>query len=884
MNRKMNRNACGSLLAAFCLLVLTNCTTGTPRPLMNDVPPVQSIAATSGTPQSHAIDAAFGAALVATVTTNGVPASVVVVTFTAPATGASATFSDTSSKTGTATTDVNGVATSPALIANGIVGTFTVTATVSGVPTPATFSLTNTTGAPAAIAATGGTPQSAPTNAVFAAPLVATVVDSGQNPVSGAVVTFTAPSSGASGTFSDTTTNSTTAATNTSGVAVSTAFTANGISGAEVVTATVAGVLAPANFVLTNMAGAASTIMATAGTPQTAEINTPFAAPLAATVLDSASNPVTGAVVTFSAPATGASGTFANGTITEMDTTNSFGVASSSVFSANGATGGPYSVTATVGGVSPAANFSLTNRVAANTYVFYLSGQEAIGPNFYALAGSVEIDPSGNILAGEQDYNDGLGFVSPEPSGDTITGGTLAVDPTTGQGTLTLTTDNTNLGVAGVETLGVQFVNADHALIIQFDGTATSSGSLDFQNLSTGLSGGYAFTLNGVDSSYGPVGYGGVFSVSSGTTLQNGLIDTNDNGFVTMGATLNGTFSSADSFGRGTLTTNINYAGAPVALNYYVVGPEAIRIIDVDPFDSAIGSAFGQGTNASTSTNGSLGTSIFGVQGSPYLLNYAAAGMLSTSSTSSSVADFSGVADDNELIYGIGLPAAPISGNYSVGGNGYGSFTIDPGDLGDVSSFGIYMTDPTLNLNDPNNTTSGLGGALLNDVDPALPGGTGFLIPQTDTAAASFTGSYAFAAQGFNEFCCEFDFVGQGSVTGGVLTGNGLVSDPFLTLGGSATNTGATLSGSPIPDPSNLGRYTLFATDPTPNPLALTVGATTTDFSVAIYQASGGQLVWLDEDSGIGIVFLGSLEQQGSLTGVPAAGNSAAKVKLRRKR
>lgn len=867
----MNRKPCYRLLAISCLIGLTNCTSGVPHVIVNNSVPVQAITASSGSPQSHGIDATFGAALVATVTSNGTPASGVVVTFTSPATGPSATFSDTSSLTATGTTDVNGVAVSPALTANGIAGPYTVTASVSGVTTPATFTLTNTTGAPAKITASGGTPQGAPIDGAFAAPLSTTVVDAGQNPVSGAMVTFTAPTTGASAIFADTGSNTTMAMTNSSGVATSTPFTANGTSGTFIITATVAAVPAPANFTLTNTAGAPASITAISGTPQSAAISSAFSASLVAAVVDSASNPVAGAAVTFTAPASGASATFSNGTGTETDTTDANGIATSSTLTANAIPGGPYTVTATTAGLSTPATFSLTNRIVANTYAFYLSGQESIGPNFYALAGAVEIDPAGNIIGGEQDYNDGMGTLSPEPSGDAITGGTLTVDAA-GQGTLTLITNNTALGLAGVETLGVQFVNNNHAMIIQFDGTATSSGSIDLQNLSGGLSGGYAFIITGVDNSYGPVGYGGVFSISGGTTLENGLIDTNDNGIVTLGGPLSGTLSSPDSFGRGTITSTINYGGTLVALNYYVVGPEVIRIIDVDSQDSAIGSAFGQGANASGSTNASLGASVFAVAGTPELINYSIVGMLSTSSTSSTVADFAGVADDNELIYGIVFPAAPISGNYSVASNGYGSLTIDVGDLGDVSALGIYLTDPNLNLSDPNDTTGGLGGALLVDMDGILPGGTGVAVPQTDTSASSFTGNYALGAQGFSSFCCEFDFVAAGSVNDGALSGTGLLSDPFLTFGESTTtNPGSTFSGTPIADPSNSGRYTMFATDPTPNPLVMTVGGTTTAFTVAIYQASGGQLFWLDEDALSGMAFMGTLQQQGSLNSLPAA-------------
>ena len=625
---------------------------------------------------------------------------------------------------------------------------------------------------------------------------------------------------------------------------------------------------------MTNTAAPVETITATSGTPQSALIDKAFAQPLVATVTTGGS-PDSGVVVTFTAPLSGASGAFAGGSNTVTATTDASGVATSPIFTANGSTG-TYTVTATVTGVSSAADFSLTNTKGANTYVFYLSGQESQGPDFYALAGAVHINSSGKVVAGKQDYNDGgLGFASPEPSGDKITGGTLSLNAN-GQGTLTLQTDNTSLGVNGLETLGIQFVNSNHALIIQFDGISTSSGSLDLQALPSQLSGGYAFTLAGIDTGQGPVNFGGVFSITGGTTLDNGFVDTNDYGAVTTDAPLSGTVGAFDTFGRGTINTNLNYGGSPIVLNYYVVGPEALRLIDVDSGDSAIGSAFGQGVNATTASNTALGTSVFGLNGSPYPANYAALGMFSTSNTSHSVADLSGVADDSELI-GFQLPASPITGTYSIASNGYGTLTIASGDLGDVSTLGIYLTDPNLNLIDPNNTTSGLGGALLSDMDSVLAGGTGLVVPQTNTATSSFTGSYAFGAQAFDNGLFEFDFAGQGSVTGGVFSGTGLLSDPFLNLNANSTNSGVKFSGTPLADTGNPGRYTLFSTNAKPNPLNITINKVTTPFDVAIYQASGGELFWLNEDASS--VFFGTLQQLGSLSGVPAEGTAAPKSK-----
>lgn len=875
----MNDKSWPTILIVVGLLGLVNCTTGYRNAFVSSGGEV--IAATSGTPQSHTINGAFAVPLVVTVTQSGSPASGVVVSFKAPTTGASGKFADSSTATTTATTDANGLATSAAFIANGITGAYTVTASAQGVQTGVPFSLTNTTGSPALILANSGTPQSAGINSTFGVPLVVKVEDAGQNPVQYASVVFNAPASEASGTFADTGTNTTSATTDASGVATSTVFTANATAGPDIVTATVAGVSTSATFNLMNIAGPPATIVATSGTQQRAVIGKPFSAPLVAKVSDSFSNPVGGVTVTFSAPASGASGTFSNGTTTETDTTDVNGLATSTVFSANGTTGGPYTATGAVTGVATLADFILTNTLPFKTYVFSVSGEEHISSAFYALAGAVQIDTAGNVLAGEQDYNDGpSGIVSPEPSGDMIAGGNLQVNSSTGQGTLVLNTKNPSLGIGGTETFGIQFVNVDHALINQFDGTATSSGSIDVQTLPATLNGGFAFTLSGVDPNSSAVAFGGVFTISDGTTLQNGVLDTNDAGTVTTGSSLTGTLSTPDSFGRGTINSTLSYTAspAPVALNYYIIGPEVLRIIDVDSTnngsassDTAIGSAFGQGVNATAGSNASLGSSVFGIIGNT-ASQFGAAGMLATSSSSGT---FSGVADDDELTNGIQLPASPISGNYSIASNGYGSLTITSGSLGDFTVLGVYLTDPNLNLIDPNNTSTGVGGAIVADMDALLPGGLGIVVPQTDTSVASFSGKYAFGGQAFDSLVSsgKFDFIGQGKVTNGVFSGSGLVSDPFLTLAGSnGTNSGVKFGATPLADTSNPGRYTLSATNPTPNPLRVNINSKVSRFKVAIYQATGGQLFWVNEDSTS--AFLGFLQQQGSLSGMPAAASS----------
>jgi hypothetical protein len=211
-----------------------------------------------------------------------------------------------------------------------------------------------------------------------------------------------------------------------------------------------------------------------------------------------------------------------------------------------------------------------------------------------------------------------------------------------------------------------------------------------------------------------------------------------------------------------------------------------------------------------------------------------------------------------------------------MGKNGYGSITVAPGQLGHVSQLGLYLTDPNLNLNDPNNS-SGEGGGLLMDLDPnsdvnaTLAGGTGFVTPQTDTSTGSLTGTYAASWQYFDTtgtYCCEVDMAAQGTVTASGISLSGIVSDPFTVLTSTTTTSGDNFVGTPLADSANPGRSTMLSTNATPNPLAATIGSQPFSYDVVLYQANGQQLFWLDVDTTD--VFLGQIEQQ-NLVGIPAA-------------
>src|ERR1039457_2870048 len=231
--------------------------------LTNTAAAAGSVRALSGTPQSTVVGTAFPSPLqvsvrgpinAATGLDSG-PVAGVTVTFTAPTVGASAILSNN-----TAVTDANGLASVTAT-ANNVLGNYSILASVG--PLSASFSLTNTGAAAGSITATGGTPQITMIGTPFPNALQATVRDATGNPVSGASVTFTAPTVGPGATLS-----SNTAFTNASGVASITA-TANQIAGSYTVPASV-GALST-SFSLTNVPGTPNIAQGKAATQRSEE-------------------------------------------------------------------------------------------------------------------------------------------------------------------------------------------------------------------------------------------------------------------------------------------------------------------------------------------------------------------------------------------------------------------------------------------------------------------------------------------------------------------------------------------------------------------------------------------------------------------------------------
>ncbi|MEO8703250.1 MAG: Ig-like domain-containing protein, partial [Kofleriaceae bacterium] len=378
--------------------------------LTNLAGPPATIGLLAGDPQSAVVDTAFATALSVVVRDadgNGVPNAVVA--FAAPAQDVTAILTSSS-----AASDGNGIATMLAR-AGTVTGTYAVTATLAGAASPVAFTLTNTPGSAATItASTGSTPQRAAVTTDFVQPLVATVTDAFGNAVPGLAVTYTAPTTGATGTLA-----AATAITAGDG-RCALAITAGSVAGGYLVTATTTGITVPATFELTNLAGPAQTIRAFAGAAQEAVVATAFTAAIDAIVEDAQGNPVADAEVTFVAPATGASALVATATTV----TDASGHATT-VVSANTVAGAFTLVALTPLGAAPAA-FELVNLPGAPATVTAVSGTpQAIEVSHgFALPLVVAVaDAHGNRVPDAQ-----VDFVTASHPGATLSTTSLTTD------------------------------------------------------------------------------------------------------------------------------------------------------------------------------------------------------------------------------------------------------------------------------------------------------------------------------------------------------------------------------------------------------------------------------------------------------------------------
>jgi hypothetical protein len=534
------------------------------------------------------------------------------------------------------------------------------------------------------------------------------------------------------------------------------------------------------------------------------------------------------------------------------------------------------------------------------------------GNGSFGMVASVTLDGNGNVISGEADGSaNGLYWSAPSVTG------TYTLDAT-GHGNLSLSLNNSTCCGTLQQTHGITATSNSHLVIAEEDNfnglTIGAIGSMDLQAAATGfsgsqVSGGYSFTLAGYSHALGQNGsWGGIFT-ADGTALgstpgniSGGIFDENvgNNGGGTgynagltspaTGLPFTGTYTAPDADGRGviTLSSSPDVPGpcgstplpACTQYVYYLVTPEVLQLTSMSNVGSAAntGTAFGQGSlaTAANDTTALSGGFVFSYYGFGDNNNGgdsgAAAGQFATDgggNVTSGVMDLN-VADGGSPAPSIATTGISLIGStYVISGSTRGTLTMPSG-----QNYNVYLTDPNLNLLDPNNTSGG-GGALLFEADnPSAPYGNaiGILIPQASPAPAALSGSYAVLLSNQSNLggCCNYDggLTGDFTVsttTTGAFSGEG---DFQGTGANNATLITGPLTGTFVANTSNPGQFsgTIVTTPAFPFGIGgTTPGTETVDF----FLANGSQGFIIETDA-LAPIF-GAVEVQGTITGAAAA-------------
>jgi hypothetical protein len=436
------------------------------------------------------------------------------------------------------------------------------------------------------------------------------------------------------------------------------------------------------------------------------------------------------------------------------------------------------------------ATFNVTGfaSLLKGTYVFTTKGQDAIGNNNsggpYELVGAIVLDGNGNITSGEQTRN-GPVVAASNPNGpivsvsDAISGGSYIIGPD-GRGTLTINTADQNIGQQGVENLSLVVISSSQALISTLDNVngnpplpasgETSTGTLELQTSTAAPTGGYAFTVNGVDNNSPPdaMAIGGILNVDSadGISGTGSAADLDDAGSLNANAAVSGTLTSPDSFGA--VKFNLTAGFAPnLQLTGYIVDAGHIELIESDNnlgtgLGTTSGMAIGQGAARGKFTNKAFaGNYVFDILGQDPQSGAVSNTLASVGQfTADSSGNLSGGFDDEDLI----VSGVEISDSFT------GTYTLDATGMGRVDSnitFGSSGPGPELIF-----YLTGNGNPLVLDADAAGAVGVGLAHPQA-APPFPFNGRYGLKY-------IETNSTGIPNSATGQITANG----PLDTLGG----------------------------------------------------------------------------------------------------
>jgi hypothetical protein len=439
------------------------------------------------------------------------------------------------------------------------------------------------------------------------------------------------------------------------------------------------------------------------------------------------------------------------------------------------------------------------NELLNGQYAFTLNGVDVNG--FYTVSGSIFADGQGNITSnsgnspGEEDAED-ADTINPPPY--PILGGTYTIGQD-GRGQMLLYNDSSVGAYCGelnglcqtqyqndyVQIMSFAVVNASHSVITEFDYSAASHGRMDIQTSAdftlASVSGAYSFAFPGVSYINGPVlpaAFGGVFTATGNSGTFSATEDINNDGTVTLGSSLAGTYAVPDAFGRVTAMTNDGL----YSFAFYIVDSTQLDFVEADASYTAGGPLFNQGSGAFSGAYGFTGAGATITHSS---VQPRVEGGLFTASGGS----LSGVIDVND--YNSSFMSGTLGGTYSSFSSGRGSLTLSSTVEG-VSKFQAYVTNSQ--------------GVLLLETDSSSLS-TGSALTQTSGTFSN--GNYAAYFESYPS-PLQYDAVGQiiAGPLAGTLTGGAMDVNLFDPSGENSMQTpDEAVSGTYVVSP-NAGRYT----------------------------------------------------------------------------
>lgn len=470
----------------------------------------------------------------------------------------------------------------------------------------------------------------------------------------------------------------------------------------------------------------------------------------------------------------------------------------------------------------PSGSFSSAN--LNGTYVFSVSGIDQANGDAYAAVGTVVANGSGGITGGTIDMND-TEFTGPVAAVPINTNGSYTIG-SDGRGTITIGLPSADNPFGENLTFDFVLQDSSHGLIIEFDGNATGSGTLDSQTANVTPVGTYAFSFSGASySSDSAIATAGNFTIGSGGALT-GLEDFNESGLIAYaGEGLTGGFVLGPS--ATPATTLDTGAFNQLTFDVYAIDATHLKFIEMDTFATLSGDAFSQ--TSTTVPAETLAFTIAGIYPSGSSAPFAAGGFMVTDGngniTNSSSEDYNEGGT-------VSSASGPFTATYAAGGTGRYTLT----------NFATFAGGSTYAAYPYSNGTS--QGLFLLEIDSlGITSGVGYVqstgatLTSSQGYALNFTGTAATS-----ESDVEVDDVGEFTATSsGTITG--IVDENYAPGGaqeyGLALNNGTYVTG------DSTGRYLVSAATGNSNVSTVNGG-----FNLTLYTVDGTTFPFIELDSG----------------------------------